>query len=648
MKRSLHQRWSSIAVNVALAALVVGPVYAASSIGTNLSTGGTLTVTGASTLTGAVTATGGVASGANITVPAAYALDVASAGVLNLGTTTATTVNIGRSGQTQALLGNATVAGTLNVTGASTLTGLTSMIQASSTRLSVFDRLYIGGTATTTILGDSATSTFSGGLTLVAGNINLPTSGVFLINNANTLSATALGSAVVDSSLTSVGTLTGLTVSGLANLNGQASTTRLSVFDTAYFGGTATSTFTSAGVLSLQNGETISNATDGTITLTAATTTLSARGIFTTGYVSQASSTVVGDLTVTGTFSPTQTTATTFAVGGGYGDTGATIAATGNIDTNGVLSLTGGTLNLGTGSATSTFTSASGLLGVGSTTPRQILSVQGNTLISGDITSVANITATGTLTVSATSTHAAIVNGLGVVGAPSFTFTGDLNNGIWSSGADTINFSTAGAERIRIDSSGNLGIGTTTPTSLFGLHGNALISGNITSVANITATGTLTLSGTTGTSTIASGQGFTVGTNQLLVQQSSGNVGIGITNPNTKFEVVGTASTTNLIVGGNGTTLTGIIAGYCSFSDVTSFTASTTKYADCTTTPTGALTTATRVFVQATSSLESMYVIQAASSTGISTINLRILNTGLDGAADSTLGGTSINFWAFR
>ena len=41
--------------------------------------------------------------------------------------------------------------GTLSVTGASTLTGLTSMVQASSTRFSVHDKLYVGGSATTTI-----------------------------------------------------------------------------------------------------------------------------------------------------------------------------------------------------------------------------------------------------------------------------------------------------------------------------------------------------------------------------------------------------------------------------------------------------------------------------------------------------------------
>ncbi len=93
------------------------------------------------------------------------------------------------------------------VTGAWTFNNLLSLGQASSTRQSIVDRLYIGGTATTTITGDSATSTFSGGITLTTGNLNLPTNGVFLINNANILSATALGSTVTASSLTSVGAL---------------------------------------------------------------------------------------------------------------------------------------------------------------------------------------------------------------------------------------------------------------------------------------------------------------------------------------------------------------------------------------------------------------------------------------------------------
>ena len=65
-----------------------------------------------------------------------------------------------------------------------------------------------------------------------------------------------------------------LDVTGLTTMI-QASSTRFSVHDTAYFGGTATSSFTAAGVLTLQNGETISNATNNTIAITATNVTFS-------------------------------------------------------------------------------------------------------------------------------------------------------------------------------------------------------------------------------------------------------------------------------------------------------------------------------------------------------------------------------------
>lgn len=70
---------------------------ASTTISTNVNTGGTLTVTGVSTLTGAINASSTLATSGNITVVAGYGLDTAGGGVLNLGTTTATTVIIGSS-----------------------------------------------------------------------------------------------------------------------------------------------------------------------------------------------------------------------------------------------------------------------------------------------------------------------------------------------------------------------------------------------------------------------------------------------------------------------------------------------------------------------------------------------------------------------
>ena len=115
------------------------------------------------------------------------------------------------------------------------------------------------------------------------------------------------------------------------------------------------------------------------------------------------------------------------------------------------------------------------------------------------------------------------------------------------------------------------------------------------------------------------------------------------------LKLVGTASTSALIVGDEpaAPTINGLVHGYCSFTDVTLAASSTNGFATCTTVPAGALVAGDRVFVQATSSFDQAFIITAASTTGVSTIQLRILNTGL-GTADGTLGGTSINFWAVR
>lgn len=68
------------------------------------------------------------------------------------------------------------------------------------------------------VVGSSLTSVGTLNGLSVDGNVNLTTGNKFKINSVDVLSATALGSSVVGSSLTSVGTLTGLTVDGNVNL----------------------------------------------------------------------------------------------------------------------------------------------------------------------------------------------------------------------------------------------------------------------------------------------------------------------------------------------------------------------------------------------------------------------------------------------
>lgn len=49
-------------------------------------------------------------------------------------------------------------------------------------------------------------------------------------------------------------------------------------------------------------------------------------------------------------------------------------------------------------------------------------------------------------------------NALGSVSVPAFSFVGDTNTGAWSPAADTYAISTNGAERLRVDNTGNVGI----------------------------------------------------------------------------------------------------------------------------------------------------------------------------------------------
>ena len=170
----------------------------------------------------------------------------------------------------------------------------------------------------------------------------------------------------------------------------------------------------------------------------------------------------------------------------------------------------------------------------------------------------------------------------------------DANTGIFFPAADTIAFSEGGAEAARIDSSGNVGIGTSSPTTRLTVVGTTTINtatdataglvvktfsaaGGIQPIANFqrsdAAVSTqIGYNGTTGDcffGTTSNHNLYFISNNTERVRiDTSGNVGVGTTSPSSRLHVAATASTigqSRIEGSGVGALFSGMTAGSIGF-----------------------------------------------------------------------------------
>jgi hypothetical protein len=138
-------------------------------------------------------------------------------------------------------------------------------------------------------------------------------------------------------------------------------------------------------------------------------------------------------------------------------------------------------------------------------------------------------------------------------GNPSITFNNDVDTGILNPAANTIAFNTDGSEKMRIDSTGKVGIGTSSPNNRLDIVGVTGTTLNMSNVDDGNRGGKLTF-----ISSSATGRQFYVGTNSSIYNlvfgidsiekariDLNGNLGIGTTSPGAKFEVYGTSRFTD-------------------------------------------------------------------------------------------------------